>query len=126
MGKDSTFGQGIVSPTAGRRVSHCYGFVPILIESTGIGLSGMIGAGIFVTSGALVSTVGSLGAAVSYLVAGGIVACVCYTITEMLSARPLTGALIDFPHTFLDPAFGFAVGASYAYAESKFIEFVPG
>ncbi|KAF2112752.1 amino acid permease-domain-containing protein [Lophiotrema nucula] len=85
-------------------------------QLAGIGISGCVGAGIFVTSGSLVSTTGSLGAAISYVIAGGIVACVCYTITEMLSARPLTGALIDFPHTFLDPACGFAVALSYTLA----------
>ncbi|KAF1995487.1 hypothetical protein P154DRAFT_580794 [Amniculicola lignicola CBS 123094] len=34
----------------------------------------------------------------------------------MLACRPLTGALIDFPHRFLDPACGFAVAASYTLA----------
>lgn len=91
-------------------------------QLAGIGISGVVGAGklsctsksvvltfqgIFVTSGSLISTAGSLGAAISYAIAGGIVACVCYTITEMLSARPVSGALIDFPHTFLDPACSF-------------------
>ncbi|KAI4955963.1 hypothetical protein J4E91_000172 [Alternaria rosae] len=45
--------------------------------------------------------------------AGGIVACVMYTITEMVACRPLTGALIDLPHTFLDPACGFAIASMY-------------
>ncbi|KAL6174168.1 hypothetical protein ACJQWK_00313 [Exserohilum turcicum] len=36
-----------------------------------------------------------------------------YTLTEMVTCRPLTGALIDLPHTFLDPASGFAVAAMY-------------
>jgi amino acid transporter len=38
-----------------------------------------------------------------------------YTLTEMVACRPLTGALIDLPHTFLDPACGFAVAAMYGY-----------
>ncbi|KAJ4363567.1 hypothetical protein N0V83_009863 [Neocucurbitaria cava] len=82
-------------------------------QLAGIGISGCIGGGIFITSGALISTTGSLGAAVSYVIAGGIVACGLYTITEMVTCRPLTGALIDLPHTFLDPACGFAVAALY-------------
>jgi amino acid transporter len=84
-------------------------------DPQGIGISGCIGGGIFITSGALIATTGSLGAAVSYAVAGGIVACVMYTLTEMVACRPLTGALIDLPHTFLDPACGFAVAAMYGY-----------
>ena len=85
----------------------------------GIGISACVGGGIFITSGALISTTGSLGAAASYAIAGGIVACVLYTITEMVTARPLTGALIDLPHTFLDPACGFTVAALYGYVETK-------
>ncbi|KAF1833515.1 hypothetical protein BDW02DRAFT_569955 [Decorospora gaudefroyi] len=86
-------------------------------QLAGIGISGCVGAGIFVTSGALIATTGSLGAAVSYVVAGGIVACALYTITEMVACRPLTGALIDLPHTFLDPACGFTVAALYGIAK---------
>ncbi|KAF2875146.1 amino acid permease-domain-containing protein [Massariosphaeria phaeospora] len=85
-------------------------------QLAGIGISGCVGAGIFVTSSSLISTTGSLGAAISYVIAGGISACVLYSMTEMVSARPLTGSLIDLPHNFLDPAFGFAVAASYSLA----------
>ena len=31
----------------------------------------------------------------------------------MVSVRPVSGALMDFPHTFLNPALGFAVGVTY-------------
>ncbi|KAF1935599.1 hypothetical protein EJ02DRAFT_484259 [Clathrospora elynae] len=82
-------------------------------QLAGIGISGCIGGGIFITSGALIATTGSLGAALSYVVAGGLVACVMCTITEMVTCRPLTGALIDLPHTFLDPASGFAIATLY-------------
>ena len=87
--------------------------IMLVAKLIGIGISGCIGGGIFITSGALITTTGSLGAARSYAVAGGIVACVMYTVTEMVASRPRTGALIDLPHTFLDPACGFAVAAMY-------------
>jgi amino acid transporter len=80
----------------------------------GIGISGCVGVGLYVTSGSLITTAGSLGASISYAVAGIIAACVLYTLTEMVASRPLTGALIDLPHTFLDPAAGFAVAVSYS------------
>ncbi|KAF2831684.1 hypothetical protein CC86DRAFT_431605, partial [Ophiobolus disseminans] len=86
-------------------------------QLAGIGTSGCVGAGIFVNSGALISTTGSLGAAVSYVVAGLIIVCVFYTITEMVACRPITGALIDLPHTFLDPAGGFTVAVLYVLGE---------
>lgn len=41
-----------------------------------------------------------------------------YTISEMVACRPLTGALIDFPHTFIDPALGFAVCTIYLLANA--------
>ncbi|KAF1961896.1 hypothetical protein CC80DRAFT_463405 [Byssothecium circinans] len=85
-------------------------------QLTGIGISGCIGAGVFITSGSLITTAGSLGGPLSYVLAGIISACVLYTLTEMLASRPLTGALVDLPHHFLDPAAGFAVAASYALA----------
>ncbi|KAF2184605.1 hypothetical protein K469DRAFT_739270 [Zopfia rhizophila CBS 207.26] len=53
-----------------------------------------------------------------YIIAGGIVACVLYTLTEMVTCRPLTGTLVDLPHKFLDPAAGFAVGASYTLSNT--------
>jgi amino acid transporter len=87
----------------------------LLLTLIGIGISGVVGAGIFVSSGALISTIGSVGGPLSYIIAGGIVACVMYTLSEMVACRPLTGAIIDFPHTFVEPALGFAVGASYSY-----------
>ncbi|PVI08350.1 hypothetical protein DM02DRAFT_621234 [Periconia macrospinosa] len=82
----------------------------------GIGISGCVGVGVYVTSGGLITTAGSLGAPISFLVAGVIAASVQHTITEMVTSRPLTGALIDLPHTFLDPAAGFAVAALYPLA----------
>ena len=50
---------------------------------------------------------------ISFVVAGLIVIAVMRTLAEMVSVRPLSGALIDFPHTFVDPALGFAVGIMY-------------
>lgn len=86
-----------------------------LANPSGIGISGCIGAGLFINSGSLISTTGSLGAAISYAVAGFINACVFYTVTEMVACRPLAGALIDLPHRFLHPACGFTVASLYMY-----------
>ncbi|KAF2248498.1 hypothetical protein BU26DRAFT_531763 [Trematosphaeria pertusa] len=85
-------------------------------ELAGIGISGNVGVGLFVMSGALITTAGSIGGPLSYVVAGGTAACVLYTLTEMVACRPCTGSLIDLPHHFLDPACGFAVAASYSLA----------
>ena len=67
----------------------------------------------FISSGAIIGISGSVGGPLSYLVAGFIVGSVMYTISKMVACRPLTGALIDFPHTFCDPALGFGVCTVY-------------
>ncbi|KAI9800303.1 MAG: Cationic amino acid transporter 2 [Piccolia ochrophora] len=84
---------------------------------TGIAFSGTIGIGLFVTAGNLVGLSGSLGCVISYIVAGLIITAVMRSLAEMVSVRPLSGALIDYPHTFVDPALGFAVGVTYCLAQ---------
>lgn len=81
--------------------------------ATAIAFSGTIGIGLFVTSGQLIGISGSGGCVISFVVVGLIVIAVMRTVAEMVSVRPLSGALIDFPHTFVDPALGFAVGVMY-------------
>ena len=78
-----------------------------------IAFSGTVGIGLFVTSGQLIGISGSAGCVIAFIGAGLIVIAVMRTLAEMVSVRPLSGALIDFPHTFVDPALGFAVGVMY-------------
>jgi amino acid transporter len=35
------------------------------------------------------------------------------SLAEMVSVRPVSGALMDYPSVFVDPALGFAVGCVY-------------
>ena len=35
------------------------------------------------------------------------------SLAEMVSVIPMSGALMEFPHTFVNPALGFAVGMTY-------------
>lgn len=35
------------------------------------------------------------------------------SLAGMASVRPVRGALMDYPHTFVDEALGFAVGVMY-------------
>jgi amino acid permease len=85
----------------------------LMAAATAIAFSGTVGMGLFVTSGQLISISGSGGCVISFAVAGCIIIAVMRTLAEMVSVRPLSGALIDFPHTFVDPALGFAVGVMY-------------
>ena len=79
----------------------------------GIAFSGSVGIGFFISSGELIGISGSLGCVISFICAGLIVIAVMRTLAEMVSVRPVSGALIDYPHTFVDPALGFAVGCLF-------------
>lgn len=84
---------------------------------TGIAFSGTVGVGIFVGSGLIIGIAGPGGCVISYLWAGAVITAIMRSLAEMVSVRPVSGALIDYPHTFVDPALGFAVGASYLLAQ---------
>lgn len=67
----------------------------------------------FITSGEIIGLAGSLGAVLSYLIAGIMVICVMLCISEMLSVRPVAGAFFEFPKIYVDPALAFATGWAY-------------
>lgn len=41
------------------------------------------------------------------------------SLAEMVSVRPVAGALLDYPHNFVDEALGFAVGVTYWYTTRR-------
>lgn len=84
---------------------------------TSIAISGTIGIGLFVTSGELIAIAGSGGCVLGFVLASFIVVGVMRSLAELVSVRPLSGALIDYPHTFVDPALGFAVAVTYFIAQ---------
>ena len=78
-----------------------------------IAFSGTVGVGLFVTSGELIGISGSAGCVIAFAFAGLIVTAVMRSLAEMVSVRPVSGALMDYPSVFVDPALGFAVGCVY-------------
>ncbi|KAL8648294.1 MAG: hypothetical protein Q9210_005069 [Variospora velana] len=80
---------------------------------TGIAFSGAVGIGLFSTSGEIVALGGPVGAFLAFIFAGLVVFSVMRCLAEMVSVRPVTAPLIDFPHTFVDEALGFTVGLMY-------------
>ena len=84
-----------------------------MVRSTGIAFSGTVGVGLFVTSGELIGISGSAGCVIAYAFAGLIVTAVMRGLAEMVSVRPVSGALIDYPSIFVDRSLGFAVGFVY-------------
>jgi len=77
-----------------------------------IGLSGVIGAGIFVASGIPIRIAGPA-AIISYLAGAIIVIPVMLYLAEMESACPSTGAFSDYANRFLGPLMGFVTGWMY-------------
>lgn len=88
----------------------------------GIAFSGAVGIGIYQTSGEIIGLAGPVGAFIAYIFAGLVIFSVMRCIAEMVSVRPVKGPLMDFPHTFIDEALGFAVGFMYWYETSVFID----
>ncbi len=81
---------------------------------TMISLGGVIGAGLFVGSGAVINTTGPA-AVLSYLLAGLLIVLVMRMLGEMAVANPRTGSFSDYARIALGNWAGFAVGWLYWY-----------
>jgi len=81
---------------------------------TMISLGGVIGAGLFVGSGAVINTTGPA-AVLSYLLAGLLIVLVMRMLGEMAVANPRTGSFSDYARIALGDWAGFAVGWLYWY-----------
>ena len=79
---------------------------------TMIALGGVIGAGLFVGSGAVINQTGPA-AVLSYLLAGLLVVFVMRMLGEMAVANPSTGSFADYARLALGPWAGFTVGWLY-------------
>ena len=65
----------------------------------------------------LIGMAGSPGTMIAYLLTGLIIVGVMRSLAELVSCRPVAGALIDYPDTFVDEALGFSTGVSYWLAQ---------
>jgi GABA permease len=72
----------------------------------------VIGAGLFVGSGAVMNQTGPA-AFVSYLLAGALVVLVMRMLGEMAVANPAVGSFIEYCRTALGPQAGFTIGWLY-------------
>ncbi len=81
---------------------------------TMISLGGVIGAGLFVGSGAVISSVGPA-SVVSYAIAGLIIVMVMRMLGEMATASPQIGSFAEYARISLGDWAGFAVGWLYWY-----------
>lgn len=81
---------------------------------TMLSLGGVIGAGLFVGSSAIISEAGPL-AFVTYGITGGIVLLVMRMLGEMAAAKPCTGSFTDYARLAYGPLAGFTTGWLYWY-----------
>jgi GABA permease len=79
---------------------------------TMISLGGVIGAGLFVGSGAVMNQTGP-SAVVSYLLAGVLIVLVMRMLGEMAVANPTVGSFIEYCRTALGSRAGFTIGWLY-------------
>ncbi|KAJ0426578.1 amino acid permease/ SLC12A domain-containing protein [Aspergillus carlsbadensis] len=80
-----------------------------------IALAGMIGTGLFLTSGQVIAIAGPAGAFLAYILMGLVTAGVSYTTGEITSFSPWTGAFVRHATKFVEPALGAATGWNFWY-----------
>src|SRR3954453_6957191 len=79
---------------------------------TMISLGGVIGAGLFVGSGAVMNQTGPA-AVLSYIAAGALIVLVMRMLGEMAVANPAVGSFVEYCRSALGPWAGFSVGWLY-------------
>src|SRR3954447_2851351 len=81
---------------------------------TMIALGGVIGAGLFVGSGAVIHATGPA-AVISYLLAGVLIVLVMRMLGEMAAAHPSIGSFAEYGRLALGGWAGFSIGWLYWY-----------
>ncbi|KAG2416799.1 hypothetical protein HFD88_008015 [Aspergillus terreus] len=80
-----------------------------------IAIAGMIGTGLFLSSGQVIAIAGPAGAFLAYIVMGFVTAGVAYTTGEISAFMPSTGGFIRHATRFVEPALGAATGWNFWY-----------
>ncbi|MDO5029082.1 MAG: amino acid permease [Corynebacterium sp.] len=78
-----------------------------------IAIGGAIGTGLFVASGATISTAGPGGALVAYALIGIMVWLVMQSLGEMAAYLPVPGSFQEYGRRYVSESFGFAMGWNY-------------
>ncbi|WP_287903529.1 amino acid permease [Arthrobacter sp.] len=78
-----------------------------------IGLGGVIGSGLFVSSGYTISQAGPLGAVIAYLIGAVVVYLVMACLSELAIAYPVSGAFHIYAARTMGPATGFTTAWLY-------------
>ena len=81
-----------------------------------ISIGGALGTGLFLASGASISTAGPGGALLAYSILGIMIYFIMTSLGEMATYLPLPGSFGTYANRFVDPAFGFAIGWNYWFS----------
>ncbi|VFP83987.1 Lysine-specific permease [Candidatus Erwinia haradaeae] len=80
-----------------------------------IAISGSIGTGLFVASGATIAQAGPGGALLSYILIGLMVYFLMTSLGELAAFMPVSGSFAVYGSKYVDEGFGFALGWNYWY-----------
>ena len=83
------------------------------MTSRHLSLGGVIGTGLFLSSGYTIAQAGPLGAILSYLVGAIVVYLVMLSLGELAVAMPVTGSFHTYATKFISPGTGFTVAWLY-------------
>src|SRR5918994_617117 len=78
-----------------------------------ISLGGVIGTGLFLSSGYTINQAGPGGTILAYLVGGLIMYLVMLCLGELTVAMPVTGSFQTYATKYIGPATGFTIGLMY-------------
>lgn len=78
-----------------------------------LSIGGVIGTGLFLSSGYTIGQAGPLGAIFSYLFGGLVVYLVMFSLGELAVAMPVTGSFHTYATKFISPGTGFTVAWQY-------------
>ena len=83
-----------------------------------LAIGGAIGTGLFLGTGASISTAGPGGTMLAYAIIGLAVYFVMTSLGEMATYRPVPGAFETYSTDYVEPSFGFAMGWNYWYCSA--------
>lgn len=86
-----------------------------------IAIGGAIGTGLFVATGASISSAGPGGSMVAYGLIGLTVFFIMTALGEMATYMPVPGAFETYATKYVEPSFGFAMGWNYWYCSAMTI-----
>ncbi|CAO3667116.1 unnamed protein product [Rhizopus stolonifer] len=78
-----------------------------------ISIGGVIGQGLFLSSGANLNAAGPAGSLIAYAIIGFIVYWVTFSLGEMATYIPVSGSFTVFCRRFVDSSFGATIGYNY-------------